>query len=591
MVAHRRALAVAVLVILVTAGVQLLPARGGEVHQGLGVYRGAGAPALVESFGTFAGRGPKYALDYFPAQTWETISNPEWSLRSWAGSPYEVVYSVPLIPDSGGTVVEGATGAYDVHFARLAAVLVAHGEGDAILRLGWEFNGAWFRWSAQGNPEAFAAYWRRIVNAMRAVPGANFRFDWNVSLGTTQFALERAYPGDAYVDVVGADLYDQSWYTEDSGNPVRRWARMLSQTHGLDWFKSFATAHRKPMSFGEWGLSYRSDGYGGGDNPYFIERMYEWISTNNVLYHMYFDFDISSRERYAISTGNFPVAAARYKALFGAGTGLLTITLPRITLPPISLPLLTPEAPPPTTAPTTTPSAPSPTAPSIPPPTQGLSPSTSLPPINPALPPVCLLDQILPGAFTDVAGNVHGRAIYCIAGRGVTQGGPGGLPSDQYGPALEVRRDQMASFLARMIDNVDPSALPPPMPGNRFDCDLGADNPHSNAVHRLAAVGIVRGGPAGLAANCYGPDHVVRRDQMASFLKRAIDHIRSSSVATERDFFGDDDASMHQENINAMAAENVVAGAGGTSFSPTDAVRRDQMASFLARTLDLLEAG
>ena len=43
---------------------------------------------------------------------------------------------------------------------------------------------------------------------------SNFRFVWNPDAGAfTQagYSVAAAYPGDAYVDVIGLDAYDQSW--------------------------------------------------------------------------------------------------------------------------------------------------------------------------------------------------------------------------------------------------------------------------------------------------------------------------------------------------------------------------------------------
>ena len=538
------AAAVAVVALFATAlSWTPMPAGAQEAGPGLGVYRGAGAPREVEAFGTWLGRSPGYTLDYFPADTWETISNPLWSVRRWAGSPYHVIYSVPLLPDTGGTNAEGATGAYDSHFMKLAALLVAYGEGDATLRLGWEFNGAWYRWSAQSDPATFVAYWRRVVDAMRSVPGADFRFDWSVVLGTTQFPLEQAYPGDAYVDVIAADLYDQSWYEEDWGNPVGRWQRMLDQTHGLNWMRSFAAAHGKPMGFPEWGLSQRLDSRGGGDSPYFIERMHEWFVTNNVVYQVYQDFDSAADQRYALTTGIFPLAALRYVQLFG----------PLAETPPGESP--TPVEPTPDVVP---------------------APSVACPPPTASW------------RFVDIVGNVHEDAIDCITARGIAQGGPGGLPGDEYGPRLDVQRDQMASFIARMIDSVAPGALPAAPAGNRFSCDVGPGNVHFDAIQRLAAAGVVVGGPGGTPADCYGPNLVMRRDQMTSFLNRAIAQVTGSALSSDTDFFADDVTSVHHPSINALAAQGIVVGRGDRSYHPTASVRRDQMASFTARTLDYL---
>ncbi|HEV2712784.1 MAG TPA: glycosyl hydrolase, partial [Gaiellaceae bacterium] len=177
-----------------------------------GVYRGGGNVAGVTEFEAWVGTKVTWALDFVPGATWADIESPTWAANRWARSKYRTIYSVPLLPASGGSLREGAAGAYNEHFRRLAQTLVATGEGDAVLRLGWEFNGAWFRWSAAHEPAAFASYWRQIVTTMRGVPGAAFRFDWCPILGNGAVAAERAYPGDAYVDYIGLDVYDHDWY-------------------------------------------------------------------------------------------------------------------------------------------------------------------------------------------------------------------------------------------------------------------------------------------------------------------------------------------------------------------------------------------
>src|SRR5205807_10268871 len=78
----------------------------------LGVYRGAASPGEVGAFGSWLGQTPGYALDFLASDSWSTIESPNWWLDGWAGSPYKVVYSVPLIPQTGGTLAEGAAGTY-----------------------------------------------------------------------------------------------------------------------------------------------------------------------------------------------------------------------------------------------------------------------------------------------------------------------------------------------------------------------------------------------------------------------------------------------------------------------------------------------
>jgi hypothetical protein len=332
-------------------------ARATGASAGLGVYRGAATPAQVSAFGTWLGQAPTYAVDYFASDSWTTIESPGWWLDGWAGSPYEVVYSVPLIPQTGGSLQQGASGAYDSHFVTLAQTLVSHGDGNAVLRLGWEFNGSWYRWAAASDPAAFVAYWRHIVKSMRSV-APNLRFEWSPTLGAAQMAstgVEAAYPGDAYVDFVGMDVYDQAWGPNGSivSDPATRWNMYLTQQNGLNWLASFAGTHGKPITFPEWGLAVRSDGHGGGDNSYFIQHMYDWMTSHNVAYQMYFEFDASDGY-HRLMTGQFPLGAAAYRQLFGTGSGSGTTTsTPTTTTSPTTSTSATTTVPPTTTTTTT----------------------------------------------------------------------------------------------------------------------------------------------------------------------------------------------------------------------------------------------
>jgi glycosyl hydrolase family 26 len=279
-----------------------------------GVYRGPLDPASVADFERWLGKELGWALEFLDDSEWTSIASPRPWLEAWNDSPYRVVYSVPLIPRTGGTLQEGASGAYNAHFAELAETLVQHGEHDAVLRLGWEFNGDWVSWTARDDPEAFGAYWRQVVDTMRGVPGARFEFDWCPNLGRGAMSPDLAYPGDEYVDYIGMDAYDVS--AVGTGDPTGRWHDLLQQPYGLRWHRDFARAHRKPMTYPEWGLWLRSDGLGGGDNPYYVEKMRAWIEQNDVAYHMYFDEDVSNGE-HRLDTGRFPRSQTVFRRLFG----------------------------------------------------------------------------------------------------------------------------------------------------------------------------------------------------------------------------------------------------------------------------------
>jgi hypothetical protein len=101
-------------------------------------------------------------------------------------------------------------------------------------------------------------------------------------------------------------------------------------------------------------------------------------------------------------------------------------------------------------------------------------------------------------------------------------------------------------------------------------------NAHEANINRLAASGIT----SGCAPSRYCPRGLVTRAQMATFLARAF-----SLPATSVDFFTDDEGSVHEWAINRVAAAGITHGCGGTRFCPGGIVTRGQMAAFLHRAL------
>jgi len=245
----------------------------------LGAYAGYTNTAGVAEIATLIGRPVNQAMDFFDGSDWNSaVHSPASIVPTWNRTDYRMTWGVAMLPDKGATLAEGATGAYDHYFAAIAQYLVANHQGGSTIRLGWEFNGDWFPWSAARCPTCFVTYWRHIVTTMRSVHGARFRFTWNTTVGRESLAPTEAYPGDAYVDVIGTDVYDNM---PGSLSPSARWRRLMDEPYGLRWFSSFARAHHKSVSFPEWGLGFPPNG--GGDDPYFITHMAQFISAQPRL--------------------------------------------------------------------------------------------------------------------------------------------------------------------------------------------------------------------------------------------------------------------------------------------------------------------
>ncbi len=291
----------------------------------LGVYppEGGGDPAGIASYAAATGTDPTLALDFLDkSDGWAAMDSAS-VLEPWTGSGYRLVVAVPIIPTNSsgtaqGTLATGATGAYNQYFTTLGQNLVKMGLSNAILRLGWEFNGNWYAWSVATATDAanYVAYWQQIVTTMRAVPGEQFKFFWNPNgPSPTSYTPAQAYPGNAYVDYVGTDVYDNSWVTPFT--PAVGWSNQLTQQWGLNWLASFAESNDKPIAIAEWSDEFRTDGHGFGDDPTFIDNMAEWFVANNVAFTDNFCYDSSSTYRNDLLDGTFPNALAEFENDFG----------------------------------------------------------------------------------------------------------------------------------------------------------------------------------------------------------------------------------------------------------------------------------
>jgi hypothetical protein len=247
----------------------------------------------------------------------------------WKDQPYRAVHSLAMLPaDPADTIERGATGEYNQYFADLAERLVAAGQDDAILRLGWEFNLESSRW-ATDNPTAFIAYWRQIVKTMRAQPGEHFEFDWNPNNSDNKYDAANYYPGSKYVDYIGVDAYDVSWaegaypYPENCDDACRTARQKVAWNEsvyggarGLKFWSQFAAKKGRPMSLPEWGLWQREDQHGGGADAQYLRQMSAFIENpaNRVAYQSYFEFDGPDGPHRLMTS--FPRAGDLFRKLF-----------------------------------------------------------------------------------------------------------------------------------------------------------------------------------------------------------------------------------------------------------------------------------
>jgi len=269
-----------------------------------------------------------------PAPTWADWTNP-WVFgetydgwQSWlaANPTHQIVMGVDLIPQSISNNNDPLTweqacaaGSYNQYATTLAKDLVSHGAGGIVIRLGIEANGSWeadYVGSTTTEMNAWAKCYDNEVTAMRAVPGTHLMFVWNPNICTQDFPLSQWYPGNSYVDIIGADSYDVDCTTNKTVGQEGWTAYATDSAAGspgdpnfpsVDNIAAFAKSNGKPMSFPEWGL------VAGKDDPAYMTDMGNMFNSDNFAFESYYDTNTNDVAPLGSST---PSATAAYSQAF-----------------------------------------------------------------------------------------------------------------------------------------------------------------------------------------------------------------------------------------------------------------------------------
>ena len=241
-----------------------------------------------------------------PAPQWADWVNP-WPFRitsdgwdTWvAENPnHQVVLGVDLIPNAITNDNDPLTweqpcdaGNYDQYATQLAKNLVAYGAGNTVIRLGIEANGGWevdYVGQTLTEQQDWAKCYDNEVTAMRAVAGAHFLFVWNPNTCTNDLGLTNWYPGNAYVDIIGADAYDLDCNTLKTV-AQEGWASYYIDSNAgndasLSAISAFAASNAKPMSIPEWG---EVTGY--SDDPAYVQGIASVTKDGDFSFQAYFD--------------------------------------------------------------------------------------------------------------------------------------------------------------------------------------------------------------------------------------------------------------------------------------------------------------
>lgn len=180
-----------------------------------------------------------------------------------------------------------------------------------------------------------------------------------------------------------------------------------------------------------------------------------------------------------------------------------------------------------------------------------------------SLPPTDLVDE----------GATHGDSIRCLVWYGLANG----VTTTRFGTGDAVTRGQLASLLARTLAA---AGVELPEVGERA-FDDSATSVHGDRLEQLAAVDVFRG----TGHRTVEPAATITRAQLASVLARAVGFLEDRPLPPGPDAFRDDDGSVHEAAIDAVAAAGLVQGTGDGRFAPSGHLTRGAAASVVARVL------
>lgn len=136
----------------------------------------------------------------------------------------------------------------DTYLRKLAEDMAASG-AKIFLRFASEMNGTWTNYS--GDPELYKEKWRLLTRVIRE-RADNVAMVW-CPYTTPRDPIPSYYPGDEWVDWVGVNMYNVTYFNQDPNMP----ARHVGPTDMLDYiYRRYA--ERKPIMIGEYATTHFS---------------------------------------------------------------------------------------------------------------------------------------------------------------------------------------------------------------------------------------------------------------------------------------------------------------------------------------------
>jgi hypothetical protein len=180
----------------------LVPSAPGEAGNLDALERSVGR--TVDYFGYYQGWASRDAFDFGRAEAAfgrGAVPVVAWEPWDWLKGSEQPEFALSRI----------IAGDFDEYIRGWAADARRFGRR-VLLRFAYEMNGDWMPWSegVNGNkPGQYVQAWRHVHRIFRQEGATNVRWVWAPNVISPDFVpLQRLYPGDRYVDLVGIDGYN-----------------------------------------------------------------------------------------------------------------------------------------------------------------------------------------------------------------------------------------------------------------------------------------------------------------------------------------------------------------------------------------------
>nr|MDA8252975.1 Hint domain-containing protein [Rhodospirillales bacterium] len=338
--------------------------------------------ASYNSFVSLMGAAPLF-LDTFvdytqPMSAWAGIAAGQaWSdAQSPDARNATPVIAMPLAstapgsPSADAQFQSIASGQDDSVFKDIVNSYAGQGNADLVFRVGWEMNiaGPTYAGSTAQDQADWVAAYRHVYTVLHqaaAAAGIAVTVVWNPD--TTNYsnvdALTALYPGNAYVDAIGADVYGDMYPYADGTNssgqllyhdwdtgredtsvaqfiadPINRahywswpaateWSNDSSDGHALslDQLIQFAEAQGKPLAIPEVGAGNSNAGTDVTDDPTFPQWLAQQIGAarsagETIDFVNLWDSNSGGNYEFSFASDNKPLEAAAWAQSFGAVT-------------------------------------------------------------------------------------------------------------------------------------------------------------------------------------------------------------------------------------------------------------------------------